>query len=141
MNGDQLATAGLYRCLGEGGRGLLGGTGLFSSPGGWFPWAAREDSAAPAPRDSDSGLTVAASSSSLLGQVRSPRLTPSPFSGFIHIAHTLPAFLTFTAGRDVHCLGLYLALEPLTPIHKPQGSSSGAHAWSWESPLPGYRTF
>ena len=90
----------------------------------------------PAPRDSDSGLTVAASSSSLLGQVLSPRLTPSPFSGFIHIAHTLPAFLTFTAGWDVHCLGLYLALEPLTPIHKPQGSSSEAPPYCPSMPLP-----
>ena len=121
--------------------GCWEGQGCCLPPGAWFPRAAREDGAAPAPRDSDSGLSVAASSSSLLGQVLSPHLTPSPFSGFIHTAHTLPAFLTFTAGRDVHYLGLYLVLEPLTPIHKPQGSSSRAHAWSWESPLPGHQAF
>lgn len=141
MSGDQLAPGGLYQCLGEGGRGLLGGTELLSSPGGLVSLGSREDGAPPAPRDSDSGLSVASSSFSLLGRVLSPRLTPSPFSEFTHTAHTLPAFLTFTARWDVHCPGLYLVLEPLTPIQKPQGSSSRAHAWSWERPLPGHQAF
>ena len=71
------------------------------------------------PGTQDSGLSVAASSFSLLGRVLSPRLTPSPFSGVTHTAHTLPAFLTFTARRDIRCLGLYLVLEPLTPSTSP----------------------
>lgn len=84
-------------------------------PGTWFPWAAREDSAAPAPRDSRLGTLC--SRQLLLPPWPSSVPSSHPVTllwGHPHCTHSR-AFLTFTARRDVRCLGLYLVLEPLTP--------------------------
>ena len=88
-------------------------------PGAWFPWAAREDSAAPAPRDSRLGTLC--SRQLLLPPWPSSVPSSHPVTllwGHPHCTHS-PSLPHIRSQAGCPLSGSDLVLEPLTPSTSP----------------------